>query len=74
MGDPNTIGSKAPKASEYYNSCTRAIHADDTLNTVRDVAPPLHVSTTFRYDTDPNDLIPASDAAVRFPHQFLLFR
>ncbi|KAI4173784.1 MAG: hypothetical protein LQ343_002787 [Gyalolechia ehrenbergii] len=59
----NALPAPAPKASEYYNSCTRAIHADDTLNTVRDVAPPLHVSTTFRYDTDPNDLIPASDAA-----------
>ncbi|KAL8936212.1 MAG: hypothetical protein Q9211_004293 [Gyalolechia sp. 1 TL-2023] len=55
-------GVKSPQASEY-KSCTRAIHADDTLNTARDLAPPLHVSTTFRYDSDPNELFPASDAA-----------
>ncbi|KAL8731890.1 MAG: hypothetical protein Q9166_003174 [cf. Caloplaca sp. 2 TL-2023] len=43
---------------------TQAIHADDALNTARDVAPPLHVSTTFRYADDPKDLVPAADAHI----------
>ncbi|KAK5197968.1 hypothetical protein LTR99_009386 [Exophiala xenobiotica] len=37
---------------------TQAIHADDPLNLVNDVAPPIHVSTTFRYDKDPERLRP----------------
>ena len=35
---------------------TLAIHADDPLNIVTDVAPPVHVSTTFRYPRDPDQL------------------
>lgn len=62
MGENATNGINVPKTLEP-RSCTRAIHADDTLNTAPDVAAPLHVSTTFRYDNDPNALIPASDAA-----------
>lgn len=37
---------------------TQAIHADDPLNIVDDVAPPIHVSTTFRYNKDPSQLRP----------------
>ena len=37
---------------------TQAIHADDSLNLVDDVAPPIHVSTTFRYNKDPTQLRP----------------
>lgn len=44
---------------------TQAIHADDDLNTTSDVAPPLHVSTTFRYADDPKELMPVADADVR---------
>ncbi|KAA6416022.1 MAG: PLP-dependent transferase [Lasallia pustulata] len=40
---------------------TQAIHADDHLNRGPDVAPALHVSTTFRYASKPEDLIPAQD-------------
>lgn len=43
---------------------TLALHADDELNTVRDVAPPLHLSTTFRYSNNPEDLVPSADATV----------
>ncbi|KAL8907766.1 MAG: hypothetical protein Q9171_005724 [Xanthocarpia ochracea] len=43
---------------------TQAIHADDGLNVTSDVAPPLHVSTTFRYADDPKDLVPAADADI----------
>ncbi|RMZ87906.1 hypothetical protein DV736_g4868, partial [Chaetothyriales sp. CBS 134916] len=37
---------------------TLAVHADDALNVVTDVAPPIHVSTTFRYPRDPTKLVP----------------
>ncbi|KAL8768069.1 MAG: hypothetical protein Q9209_005612 [Squamulea sp. 1 TL-2023] len=43
---------------------TQAIHADDSLNTTSDVAPPLHVSTTFRYTDDPQDLVPIADTDI----------
>lgn len=35
---------------------SKTIHADDYLNEGTDVAPPMHVSTTFRYDRDPDKL------------------
>ncbi|KAJ5109643.1 Pyridoxal phosphate-dependent transferase major region subdomain 2 [Penicillium argentinense] len=42
---------------------TRSLHADDVLNLVSDVAPPMHVATTFRYPNDPAALVPAADIA-----------
>ncbi|MCJ1411535.1 hypothetical protein MMC19_005625 [Ptychographa xylographoides] len=47
-----------------YSAATHAIHADDFLNRIEDVAPPLHVATTFRYHDDPDQLIPAHAAEV----------
>jgi len=44
---------------------SRAVHADDHLNNVTDVAPPLHLSTTFRYDDNPENLLPWADREVR---------
>jgi hypothetical protein len=43
-----------------------AVHADDTLNgpDVTDVAPALHVSTTFRYTNDLSKLNPVTDRHV----------
>lgn len=43
---------------ESFSPATRAIHADDPLNVVTDVAPPITVSTTFRYPDDPDLLRP----------------
>ncbi|RAK77079.1 uncharacterized protein BO72DRAFT_378266 [Aspergillus fijiensis CBS 313.89] len=40
---------------------TRSLHADDALNVVSDVAPPIHVATTFRYSDNPDDLVPFAD-------------
>ena len=40
---------------------TRAVHADDHfVGGIADVAPPLHVSTTFHYPGRPEDLVPFS--------------
>lgn len=40
---------------------TNAIHADQVLNRVTDVVPPINVTTTFRYPSNPNDIRPATD-------------
>ncbi|OJD17984.1 hypothetical protein AJ78_01941 [Emergomyces pasteurianus Ep9510] len=45
---------------------TQALHADDALNLVADVAPPIHLSTTFRYPDDPEQLIPSEDPIEDF--------
>jgi cystathionine beta-lyase/cystathionine gamma-synthase len=37
---------------------TQSVHADDHLNVVDDVAPPVHITTTFRYPRDPSLLRP----------------
>ncbi|KAE8864161.1 hypothetical protein PTNB29_04125 [Pyrenophora teres f. teres] len=41
-----------------YHASTHGIHADDQINTLTDVAPPIHTSTTFRYPRNPDDLQP----------------
>ncbi|KAJ5627787.1 Pyridoxal phosphate-dependent transferasemajor regionsubdomain 2 [Penicillium lividum] len=45
---------------------TQALHADDRLNLVTDVAPPIHLSTTFRYPDDPNELTLSEDPVAEF--------
>jgi cystathionine beta-lyase/cystathionine gamma-synthase len=50
--------------SQDSHPATKALHADDRLNLVADVAPPIHLSTTFRYSNDPDQLIPSEDPIV----------
>ncbi|KAL2199559.1 Cys/Met metabolism PLP-dependent enzyme-domain-containing protein [Corynascus similis CBS 632.67] len=40
---------------------SRSVHADDHTNTHTAVAPPMHVSTTFRYADNPDELVPWAD-------------
>ena len=40
---------------------TNLIHGANHLNRVPDVAPPINVSTTFRYDNDPEKLVKLAD-------------
>lgn len=40
---------------------TTAIHADQELNRVTDVVPPINTTTTFRYPDNPQDIQPASE-------------
>ncbi|KAH6627982.1 Cys/Met metabolism PLP-dependent enzyme-domain-containing protein [Chaetomium tenue] len=40
---------------------SRSVHADDYTNTHTAVAPPMHVSTTFRYPRNPDELVAWSD-------------
>jgi hypothetical protein len=46
----------APSSLEPALS-TLALHADDAVDAVTDVAPPMHLSTIFRYADNPEDLI-----------------
>ncbi|XRM47658.1 hypothetical protein ABZX51_010627 [Aspergillus tubingensis] len=52
--------------SNLHHPSTRALHADDHLNRVTDVAPPIHLSTTFRFPDNPEDLIPSVDPVEEF--------
>ncbi|KAH8806057.1 pyridoxal phosphate-dependent transferase [Xylogone sp. PMI_703] len=47
----------AQPREQHYSLSTAAIHADNVLNVVNDVAPPMHVSTTYRYSEDPDKLV-----------------
>ena len=51
--------------SSNTGNSTRSLRADHALNSVTDVAPPLHLSTTFRYSDNPEELVPAVDLTVR---------
>ncbi|KAL7934402.1 cystathionine gamma-synthase [Trichoderma chlorosporum] len=41
-----------------YHPETLALHVDDELDVSNDVAPPLHVASTFRFPSDPEHLVP----------------
>lgn len=53
-------------SSRNGTAATAAVHADDVLNTedILDVAPSMHLSTTFRYPRDSEKLIPAGEQEV----------
>ncbi|KAJ5553638.1 Pyridoxal phosphate-dependent transferase major region subdomain 2 [Penicillium frequentans] len=53
-------------AQQSIHPATQALHADDRLNLVTDVAPPIHLSTTFRYPDDPNELTISEDPVAEF--------
>jgi hypothetical protein len=55
--EPSTIAGRM----EQMSLASRAIHADDHLSRTQDVAPPLHVSTTFCYPRKASDLVPESE-------------
>lgn len=46
--------------SPSYHPSTYGVHADDHINLLTDVAPPIHTSTTFRYSRHPDQLQPVS--------------
>lgn len=55
-----------------YQPSTLAVHGDDPLNDSTDVAPAMHVSTTYRYPEDPKKLVPFSmDDVVCCGHNLL---
>ena len=60
----------APTSNSH--PATLALHADDKLNLVTDVAPPIHLSTTFRFPRESENLIPSEDPKNTFPSFVLL--
>lgn len=67
-----TLTSNGVKDNLSYKMSTISVHGDDQLNLLTDVAPPLHVSTTFRYTSNPKELRPfrpeSRPNAPLFPH------
>jgi len=57
-----TIEKVTPEAGDapqkQLGFASLSVHADDHISIHRAVAPPLHVSTTFRYSSDPEKLEP----------------
>ncbi|ETN36267.1 uncharacterized protein HMPREF1541_08544 [Cyphellophora europaea CBS 101466] len=45
-------------AMKFLSPATQAVHGDDVLNVIDDVAPPIHLTTTYRYPRDPDLLRP----------------
>lgn len=65
MSPPLKATSKTDeKGNERPGMAAQALHADDHLNVTTDISPPLHVSTNFRYVSNPADLITARDVDV----------
>lgn len=65
MSPPLKATSKTDgKGNERRGIEAQALHADDHLNVTTDISPPLHVSTNFRYVSDPADLITACEIDV----------
>ncbi|KAI1107892.1 PLP-dependent transferase [Jackrogersella minutella] len=54
-GEPATATTLASRL-QHLSLSAQTIHADDFLNSHPSVAPPMHVSTTFRYSDNPDDL------------------
>lgn len=65
MSPPLKAKSKTDaKANERPGMAAQALHADDHLHVSTDISPPLHVSTNFRYVSNPEELITARDLDV----------
>lgn len=47
--------------SHPWSAATLAVHADDRINVLTDVAPAIHTSTTFRYPRTADDLKPVPE-------------
>jgi hypothetical protein len=66
-GHENHEATHLDKEVTKLSLSSKTIHADDFLNKGQDVAPPLHVSTTFRYSNKPDALIPVAERDVCLP-------
>ncbi|KAI9672368.1 MAG: hypothetical protein M1817_003390 [Caeruleum heppii] len=62
--DDRVSGTRKLNTRHPVSPATQAIHADDHLSSSQDVAPPMHLSTTFRYSNKPEDLKPSDGNEV----------
>jgi hypothetical protein len=67
-GAQNQNDHTASQGMSGLSLSSQSIHADDFLNVNQDVAPALHVSTTFRYSSNPDKLVPNHKLEVRVNH------
>lgn len=67
VATPPIIDSHEAAPKRELNLASRAIHADDHISAHRAVAPAMHVSTTFRYSRNPDDLKQWSNLDVSSP-------
>ncbi|KAI1433659.1 pyridoxal phosphate-dependent transferase [Xylaria sp. CBS 124048] len=54
---------------QHLSLSAQTVHADDFLNAHSAVAPPMHVSTTFRYSRNPEELQYLGNANSSVPHE-----
>lgn len=52
-------------ANAELSLATLSVHADEGISAHRAIAPAMHVSTTFRYSDDPDELVPDENVDVR---------
>lgn len=64
LGSQSVPAGKPSHLLPFSDPSTLAVHADSHLPGTSDVAPPIHLSTTFEYTSDPEELIPARDQNV----------
>ncbi|RYC57148.1 hypothetical protein CHU98_g9065 [Xylaria longipes] len=62
--DATTLASRL----QHLSLAAQTVHADDFLNSHSAVAPPMHVSTTFRYSRNPDDLSYMVNTSPHNPH------
>ncbi|XXG94797.1 hypothetical protein Hte_001055 [Hypoxylon texense] len=65
--EPATAAALAARL-RHLSLSAQTIHADDFLNSHQSVAPPMHVSTTFRYNDDPDELRPWANINPNNPY------
>ncbi|TGJ84079.1 hypothetical protein E0Z10_g4674 [Xylaria hypoxylon] len=54
---------------QHLSLSSQTIHADDFLNSHTAVAPPMHVSTTFRYSRNPDELNYMKNTSSNNPYE-----
>ncbi|TRX96704.1 hypothetical protein FHL15_002370 [Xylaria flabelliformis] len=54
---------------QHLSLSAQTVHADDFLNSHSAVAPPMHVSTTFRYSRNPDELSYMVNTSPKNPHE-----
>ncbi|KAI3316770.1 PLP-dependent transferase [Xylariaceae sp. AK1471] len=62
--DATTLASRL----QHLSLSAQTVHADDFLNSHQAVAPPMHVSTTYRYSRNPEDLKPGTNISTYNPY------
>ncbi|KAG7292109.1 hypothetical protein NEMBOFW57_002142 [Staphylotrichum longicolle] len=75
--EKKAAGATANQLAEAFGKqlslASRSVHADDYTNTHPAVAPPMHVSTTYRYSKNPDELVPWSDVDPAAEDDFYIY-